>query len=49
MKILEYMTITEAADLIKEVALDLVDKESISEQEAYTKILQNKEEYLGGK
>lgn len=48
MKILEKMTITEAADVIYNVAMKLKDEKGITEQEAYNIIFQDKDRYLGG-
>ena len=46
MKILDYMTITEAAEVIKVKAVDLKEKMKITEQEAYNIIFTNVEKYL---
>ena len=47
MKILDYMTITEAAEVIKVKAIELKEKMKITEQEAYNIIFTNVEKYLG--
>ena len=46
MKILDYMTITEAAEVIKVKAVELKEKMKITEQEAYNIIFTNVEKYL---
>ena len=46
MKILDYMTITEAAEVIKVKAIELKEKMKITEQEAYNIIFTNVEKYL---
>lgn len=46
MKILDYMTITEAAEVIKVKAIELKEKMKITEQEAYNIIFTNVEMYL---
>ena len=46
MKILDYMTITEAAEVIKVKAVELKEKMKITEQEAYNIIFTNVEMYL---
>ena len=48
MKILEYMTITEAAEMIRVKALEIKDKMAITEQEAYNVIFTDVEKHLGG-
>ena len=46
MKILDYMTITEAAEVIKVKAVELKEKMKITEQEAYNIIFTYVEKYL---
>ena len=48
MKILEYMTITEAAEIIRIKAIEIKEKMKITEQEAYNIIFKDVEEHLGG-
>ncbi len=48
MRILEYMTITEAAEVIREKAIEIKGKMKISEQEAYQLIFTDVEKHLGG-
>lgn len=48
MKILENMTITEAADLIKQTAVKIKNEKGITEQEAYAIIFNDVEKYIGG-
>ena len=46
MKILDYMTITEAAEVIRLKALEIKDKMKVTEQEAYNMIVTDIEKYL---
>ena len=46
MKILDYMTITEAAEVIKVKAVELKEKMKITEQEAYNMIFTDIEKHL---
>lgn len=48
MKILENMTITEAADLIRAKSIEIAKDKNITEQQAYSIVLDNIEENLGG-
>ncbi len=48
MKILDYMTITEAAEIIRVKALEIKEKMEITEQEAYNIIFTDVEKHLGG-
>lgn len=48
MKILEYMTITEAAEMIRVKALEIKEEMEITEQEAYKIIFTDVEKHLGG-
>ena len=46
MKILDYMTITEAAEIIRLKALEIKDEMKITEQEAYDMIFKDIEKHL---
>ena len=46
MKILDYMTITEAAEVIRLKALEIKNKKKVTEQEAYSMIFADIEKYL---
>lgn len=48
MKILEYMTITEAAEMIRVKALEIKDEMAITEQEAYNVIFTDVEKASRG-
>jgi len=48
MKILDYMTITEAAEMIRVKAIEIKNKLNITEQEAYNIIFTDVEKHLGG-
>ena len=48
MKILDYMTITEAAEIIRVKALEIKEEMEITEQEAYNIIFTDVEKHLGG-
>lgn len=48
MKILENMTITEAAEFIRVKAIEIKEKMEITEQEAYKIIFTDVEKHLGG-
>lgn len=47
MKILETMTITEAAEVIRSKAIEIKNEKNISEQQAYSIIFENIDRYLG--
>ena len=46
MKILDYMTIREAAEVIRLKALEIKDKMKVTEKEAYNMIFTDIEKYL---
>lgn len=48
MKILDNMSITQAAELIRDVALKIKEENQISEQEAYKLIFEDIDKHLGG-
>ena len=48
MKILDYMTITEAAEMIRVKAIEIKNKLNITEQEAYDIIFTDVEKHLRG-